>query len=183
MKPHIRRVSLRALAGVAMLVAVPFALAPRAATSPDIVPIASRKPVPAISLRDALGKKQQLSDYKGRVVLLDFWATWCTGCKQEIPWFIEFEKKYRTEGLSAIGVSVDEDGWRTVKAYLAQHPITYPIVLGDIDLMQKKLGLPASLPVTLLIDRQGRIAQTHPGVVDPARFEADIRQLLAEPAP
>lgn len=181
MNSCLRRVSLSGFAGVAMLVAMPFASAPPAATSPDVVPVASRKPAPAISLRDAAGKKQQLSDYRGRVVLLDFWATWCTGCKPEIPWFIEFDKKYRSEGLSAIGVSVDGEGWRTVKAYLAEHPIIYPIVLGDIDLMQKRFGLPASLPVTLLIDRQGRIAQTHPGVVDQNQFEADIRQLLAEP--
>ncbi len=140
----------------------------------------SRKLAPGLSLKDANGKSLKLSDYKGRVVLLDFWATWCTGCKLEIPWFIEFDKKYKNKGLSAIGVAVDEEGWRTVKAYLADHPIAYPVVLGDVDLLEKKFGLPASLPVTLLIDRQGRIAITHPGVVDKEKFEADIQRLLNE---
>ena len=141
-----------------------------------------RKPAPVLSLKDANGKSVKLSDYKGRVVLLDFWATWCTGCKLEIPWFMEFDKKYKSKGLSAMGIAVDEEGWRTVKAYLAEHPITYPIVLGDFDVLEKTFGLPASLPVTLLIDRQGRIAVTHPGVVDKKKFEADIAQLVGERA-
>jgi hypothetical protein len=93
---------------------------------------------------------------------------------------MEFDKKYRSRGLSAIGVAVDDEGWRPIKAYLAEHPITYPVVLGNMDVMQKKFGLPASLPVTLLIDRSGRIASTHAGVVDKGKFEADIRQLLDE---
>jgi thiol-disulfide isomerase/thioredoxin len=149
-------------------------------TSPTVSPVDSRKPAPALSLKDARGVSQKLSNYKGRVLLLDFWATWCTGCKLEIPWFMEFEKKYGARGLSAIGVSVDDDGWRPVKAYLAEHPITYPVVLGDMAVMEKKFGLPASLPVTLLIDRSGRIALTRVGVVEKEKFEADIRQLLDE---
>ena len=172
------RVILGALAGLGLFAATP--LASPAGTPASIAAVDSRKAAPSISFHDATGKKHQLSDYKGRVVLLDFWATWCTGCKLEIPWFMEFEKKYRASGLSAIGVAVDDEGWRTVKAYLAEHPITYPVVLGDMDAM-KKFGLSASLPVTLLIDRNGRIASTHAGVVEKERFEADIRHLLDEP--
>jgi thiol-disulfide isomerase/thioredoxin len=149
---------------------------PAASTSPT-----ARTLAPALALKDARGATLKLADYKGRVVLLDFWATWCTGCKLEIPWFMEFEKKYRNKGFSAIGVSVDEDGWHTVKAYLAAHPISYPVVLGDMDILEKQLGLPPSLPVTLLIDRNGRIAATHAGVVDREKFEADIARLLHEP--
>ena len=181
MSPQIRRVSFSVLTGIALLVTSAFA--PSTPRSSDVVPAAARKAAPALSLKDASGKKHQLSDYKGRVVLLDFWATWCTGCKLEIPWFMEFDKKYGAQGLSALGVAVDEDGWKPVKAYLSEHPITYPVVLSDFDVMEKKFGLPASLPVTLLIDRQGRIAQTHPGVVDAAKFDADLRVLLAERAP
>jgi thiol-disulfide isomerase/thioredoxin len=150
---------------------------PTASSSPT-----DRTLAPALALKDARGATLKLADYKGRVVLLDFWATWCTGCKLEIPWFMDFEKKYRNRGLSAIGVSVDEDGWDTVKGYLAAHPISYPIVLGDMDILEKQLGLPPSLPVTLLIDRNGRIAATHAGVIDREKFEADIARLLQEPA-
>ena len=148
---------------------------------PSVTDLAARKPAPPLSLKDSNKKTIRLSDYKGRVVLVDFWATWCTGCKLEMPWFIEFEKKYRDKGLSAIGVSVD-DGWRPVKTYLAEHPISYPIVLGDMDVLEKTFRLPASLPVTLLIDRRGRIASTHAGVVEREKFEAEIRQLLEERA-
>lgn len=177
----LRRVSLGVLAGLTMLATSPFTATSRT-TPDDLVAVASRKAAPAFSLRDAAGKSHRLADYKGRVVLLDFWATWCTGCKLEIPWFVEFDKRHQREGLSAIGIAVDEEGWKTVKPYLADHPISYPILLGDFDVLEKKFGLPASLPVTLLIDRQGRIAQTHPGVVDQGQFEANIRRLLAEPA-
>lgn len=180
MSSHIRRVSLSALTGVTMLAAVAFA-SPSGQPA-DIAAPGSRKAAPAISLPDATGKKHQLSDYKGRVVLLDFWATWCTGCKLEIPWFMEFEKNYGAQGLSAIGVAVEEEGWRTLKPYLIEHPITYPVVLGNMDVMEKKFKLPLSLPITLLIDRSGRIALTHPGVVEKEKFEADIRQLLDERA-
>ncbi len=180
MSSHIGRVFLGVLTGFGLLVAVPLASRPETAPA-DIAAPGSRKAAPAISLHDAAGKKHQLSDYKGRVVLLDFWATWCTGCKLEIPWFMEFEKKYGAKGLSAIGVAVDDEGWRTVRAYLAEHPISYPVVLGDMDVMGKRFGLPASLPVTLLVDRKGRIALTHPGVVEKEKFDADIRQLLKEP--
>lgn len=181
MRPHVRPVFLSVLAGCALLVAAPSA-SPARTTSADIVAAGSRKPAPALSLKDAAGKRHHLSDYKGRVVLLDFWATWCTGCKLEIPWFMEFDKKYASKGLSTIGVSVDEEGWKTLKPYLADHPITYPIVLGDFDVLEKRFRLPASLPVTLLIDRQGRVALTHPGVVDQRQFEADITSLIAEPS-
>jgi peroxiredoxin len=179
MSSHSGRVFFGVLTGSVLLVAIPLS-SPSGAAPADIAATGSRKAAPAISLPDATSKNYELSAYKGRVVLLDFWATWCTGCKLEIPWFMEFDKKYRSRGLSAIGVAVDDEGWRPVKAYLAEHPITYPVVLGNMDVMQRKFGLPASLPVTLLIDRNGRIASTHAGVVDKGKFEADIRQLLDE---
>ena len=71
------------------------------------------------------GKPVQLSALKGKVVLLDFWATWCAGCKVEIPWFIEFDKAYRSKGLAAIGVSMDDEGWKTIEPYLKKNPISY----------------------------------------------------------
>ena len=69
-----------------------------------------RKPAPEFVLKDSSGKTAKLSKYRGKVVLLDFWATWCTGCKTEIPWFAEFQRKYAREGLAVVGVSMDEDG-------------------------------------------------------------------------
>ncbi|HYX83256.1 MAG TPA: redoxin domain-containing protein, partial [Gemmatimonadales bacterium] len=143
------------------------------------LPAASdRKPAPDFELRDANDARITLSSYKGRVVLLDFWATWCTGCKVEIPWYMEFQKKYARRGLTSIGVAMDEEGWQKVKPYLETHPINYPIVLGYPDLV--KPYQIANMPVTLLIDRQGKIADAHIGVVVKDTWEREIRQLLNE---
>ena len=67
----------------------------------------------------------KLSEYKGKVVLLDFWATWCTGCKVEIPWYMEFAKKYETNGLAVIGVSMDQEGWAVVKPFMQEKQMNY----------------------------------------------------------
>jgi peroxiredoxin len=140
---------------------------------------ADRKRVPDFTRVDATGHTIRLSKYKGKVVLLDFWATWCTGCKEEIPWYVEFAARYRKSGLAVLGVSMDEDGWKTVKPFLAEKmKLTYPVVIGD-DALAHQFGGINSLPVTLLIDRQGRIAYSHTGVVDRAKFEGEIQELLS----
>lgn len=139
-----------------------------------------RKTASDFTLEDSAGHAVQLSSYKGKVVLLDFWATWCGGCKTEIPWYMQFQSAYKDRGLSVIGVSMDDDGWKSVRPFLAQHKLNYPVVIGTQEL-GKKYGAD-SLPVTLLIDRDGRIAEAHSGVVDKDAFEADVRALLGEKA-
>ena len=145
----------------------------------DLAPANSRKAAPDFALEDSTGSVIKLSSYRGRVVLLDFWATWCTGCKQEIPWYMEFQDKYKKSGLSAIGVSLDDDGWKSVKPFLQEHKINYPIVIGNWDTMGKSFGF-ASMPATLLIDREGKVADLHVGMVDKAAFEREIQILLNE---
>jgi peroxiredoxin len=145
--------------------------------SPGAVTATSgRKAAPNFTLTDSKGGAIKLSDYKGRVVLLDFWATWCGGCKLEIPWYVEFQDKYKDRGLATIGVSMDEDGWKAVKPFLEKNKINYPVVIGN-DNLAKLYGLEA-MPMTLLIDREGKIAVSHVGVVDKASFEKDIQTLL-----
>jgi thiol-disulfide isomerase/thioredoxin len=139
----------------------------------------ARKPAASFVLTDANGKSIRLNDYKGKVVLLDFWATWCTGCKEEIPWFIEFVQKYKSKGLVAIGVALDDDGWKSVRPYLAQHLIPYTISVADLP-FAGRYGVTAAMPDTVLIDRRGRIADFHEGKVDKDAWEREIRDLLAE---
>jgi peroxiredoxin len=161
-------------------VALVVAFALPALAPADLTPATSRKTAPDFTLTDAKGAPVKLSAYKGRVVLLDFWATWCTGCKVEIPWYVEFQSKYKKSGLSALGVSMDDDGWKSVKPFLEQHKINYPIVIGNWD-MGDRFGF-SSMPATLLIDRHGKIADLHVGMVDKAAFENEIQTLLKESA-
>jgi cytochrome c biogenesis protein CcmG/thiol:disulfide interchange protein DsbE len=142
-------------------------------------PVNSRKAAPDFTLDDSSGKPVHLKDYRGKVVLLDFWATWCHGCKLEIPWFVEFDKTYHARGLAVVGVSMDEDGWKVVKPFLAGTHIPYPILLGD-DAMAKRYGI-GNLPDTFLIDREGRIAAVYKeGMVDRDNIEANIKAMLAQ---
>src|ERR1700693_616896 len=87
----------------------------------------ARKAAPNFTLSDSKGAAVRLSDYKGKVVLLDFWATWCHGCKTEIPWYMEFQNKYKDTGLSVIGVSMDEDGWKSVKPFVEEQKMNYVV--------------------------------------------------------
>ncbi|HEV2402505.1 MAG TPA: TlpA disulfide reductase family protein [Candidatus Sulfotelmatobacter sp.] len=161
------------------LVAMSSLLAPQTAPQPGPTTPRLGQPAPDFTLPDSTGSPIKLSAFKGKVVLLDFWATWCTGCKVEIPWYVEFENKYGKDGLTAIGVSMDEDGWKSVKPFLEEHKLNYPVVIANQDLANQYGGLP-SLPVTLLIDRNGKIAESHAGMVDKIAFENKIKALLHE---
>jgi peroxiredoxin len=153
-----------------------FALAAsQADASGELIPAASRHSAPDFTLRNSTGSPVRLFDYKGKVVLLDFWATWCHGCKTEIPWYVEFQDRYEKDGLAAVGVSMDDD-WKTVRPFVADHKINYPIVLGNDDI--GKLYKIEEMPVTLLIDRDGKVADWHVGMVDKETFEGEIRELL-----
>jgi cytochrome c biogenesis protein CcmG/thiol:disulfide interchange protein DsbE len=143
----------------------------------SILAAADRQPAPDFSLPGADGTAVRLSRYHGKVVLLDFWATWCHGCKIEIPWYMEFSEKYSKDGLAVVGVSMDDDGWKAVKPFLKEKGMKYPVVIGN-DGLAKQYGL-TEMPLTLLIDRDGKIAYSHAGVVDKDEFEGQIRALLA----
>jgi peroxiredoxin len=138
----------------------------------------TNQPAPPFTLKDAQGKQVSLADYKGKVVLLNFWATWCTGCKQEIPWFIDFQTRYGADGLVILGVSLDDEGWKVLRPYLEEHPLNYPVVLGNDDIAGLYGGVDA-LPATLLIDRDGKVVSSHNGVVNRIECENDLKALLA----
>jgi cytochrome c biogenesis protein CcmG/thiol:disulfide interchange protein DsbE len=136
-----------------------------------------RQPAPDFALTDAQGARVSLSDYKGKVVLLNFWATWCPPCKVEIPWFEEFESKYKGSGFAVLGVSMDDDGWTSVRPFMQQKKINYRIMIGD-NATSSKYGGIDSLPETLLIDRDGKIAATHLGLTSKSNYEGEIVELL-----
>jgi len=135
---------------------------------------------PELSLTDSKGAPVKLSSYRGKVVLLNFWATTCGGCKVEIPWFVEFQNKYKESGLSVIGVAMDDDGWKSVKPWLKERKVNYPVVIGSDDL-GKQYGL-EGMPLTALIDRDGKIADVHPGLVNKNATEQQLRALLQQSA-
>ena len=147
---------------------------------PDLQPESARKFAPDFSLTDVSGKPIKLSDSKGKVILLNFWATWCGGCQTEIPWFIEFQNKYKDAGLNVIGVSLDDDGWKSVTPYVKEKNVNYCIVIGT-RAVAKQYAVEA-MPATWLIDRQGKIAATHVGLVTKSAYEAEIETLLGRNA-
>jgi peroxiredoxin len=148
-------------------------LAGRATTTP----MQRSQAAPDFSVEDASGGDIRLSDYKGKVVLLNFWATWCPPCRTEIPWFEEFQRTYADQGFVVIGISMDEDGWKAVRPYMEASKINYRVAIGDAALAQKYGGL-ESLPETLLIDRDGSIAARHVGIVSKTDYESEILHFL-----
>ena len=143
-----------------------------------IQPVEERKAAPELRLSDSASKQANLKDYRGKVVVLDSWATWCHGCKEEMPWFSEFQRKYRDQSLSVIGVSMDDDGWKVVKPFIKKAAVPYRIVLGS-DSTAKAYAI-GNMPDTFLLDREGRIAAAYVGVVDRNNLEENIQNLLAQ---
>jgi len=130
------------------------------------------------TLKDVAGKSVRLSDFRGKVVLLDFWATWCGPCKVEIPWFVEFQHKYGARGLQVVGISVD-DTVEKLKPFVTQFKMNYPVLQGlNHDDVQEAYGPMWGLPVTTVISRDGKICDKHIGMGSKSRFEDAIRSLL-----
>jgi len=145
----------------------------------ELQPKKDRKAAPELALEDSSGKTMSVKQYRGKVVLLDFWATWCHGCVKEIPWFEEFEKTYGAKGFAVVGVSMDEGGWNVVKPFLAENHVPYRMLLGN-EATMKRYGI-ENLPDTFLIDRKGKVAAAYrETLVDKDDVEAKIKALLSK---
>jgi thiol-disulfide isomerase/thioredoxin len=132
---------------------------------------------PAFSLTDITGKPLKLADYQGKVVVLDFWATWCEPCRVEIPSFVELQKRYAAQGFTMIGISMD-DGPEPVVDFYKEFQMNYPVAVGN-DRLGELYGGMEGLPTTYVIGRDGRIYAKHVGTTDPSVFETEIKELLA----
>ncbi len=177
---------MRALIAFAAAAAV-VATAQPAGVRSAMKPAAERMMAPAFRLMDHANKPRELRKYHGHVVLLNFWATSCGGCKEEIPYFMRFDDTYRSGRLQTIGVSIDiayeqlkgpQEAWALVNPFVEETRIRYPILMGD-DAVNKAYSID-SLPATYLIDKKGRVAAVYQGVVDRADVEANIKMLLKE---
>lgn len=131
---------------------------------------------PELSLTDLGGKKLELSSYRGKVVILDFWATWCELCRTEIPRFVDLQNKYRDRGLQIIGISLDDDP-KPVRSFYQQFNMNYPVAVGDANVAERYGGI-LGLPVSFVIDRDGRICAKHAGEVAPSLVENEIQSLF-----
>jgi thiol-disulfide isomerase/thioredoxin len=130
------------------------------------------------TLKDLSNRDVKLSSLKGKVILLDFWATWCGPCKIEIPWFIEFQNKYGKDGLQVVGVSVD-DTLEKLKPYGADMKMNYLVLQGlDHEDIQDAYGPMFGIPVTALISRDGKVCMKHAGLASKSSFEQMIKGLL-----
>jgi peroxiredoxin len=133
---------------------------------------------PGFSLTDINGQKLDLASYRGKVVLLDFWATWCAPCRTEIPYFVAMQKRYGPEGLQIIGISMDDDA-KPVRQFYAEQNMNYPVAIGDDKLAEAYGGI-LGLPVAFIIDRQGRIVNKHVGETELAVFMKDVNAVLKQ---
>ena len=177
LKSQLRLVAITSVAAILGIVACSPARPTRQVVSDN----SKRKHAPDFTLKDVNGKLVHLADYRGKVVLLDFWATWCGPCVIEIPWFQEFQRTYKDRGFEVLGVSMDDDGWKVITPFVEKRKINYRVVLGDDKTGDQYGGLEA-LPTTFVIDRSGRIASVHVGLASKKDFSDAIEKLLEDRA-
>jgi thiol-disulfide isomerase/thioredoxin len=147
---------------------------PRAAS---LTRIDQSKPAPDFSLESLDGKSMKLSDFRGKAVLLNFWATWCSPCKIEMPWFVELQKQYGTQGLQVVGVAMDDASKEDIAKFAKDMGVNYPILIGKESVGDQYGGVPA-LPETFFIGRDGKFVDKIIGLKGKGDIEEAIKKTL-----
>jgi peroxiredoxin len=175
----IAAVGAAALAAVAITSSLPWLRAgDRHDMTAEMCPVDAPVANLDFTLKNIENADVSLADYKGKVILLDFWATWCGPCKIEIPGFIEMQNKYGPDGLQVIGISID-DRLEQLKPFAADMKMNYPVLQGlGRDDVTDALGPIIGIPTTLIISREGKICATHAGMTPKEAFEKQIKALL-----
>ncbi len=161
---------------IAIAVAVIVAGHHRKSSSRSGRPGALHQPAADFTLKVLDGSTLSLANYRGKIVLLDFWATWCTPCRAEIPQFVDYQNKYGARGLQVIGISMDDDA-AAVREFYSQLKMNYPVALGTSQMAEAYGGV-LGLPVTFIIAQDGRIAAKYVGAADMPTMEREITSLL-----
>jgi peroxiredoxin len=133
---------------------------------------------PEFELKDLAGKSVHLADYHGKVVLLNFWATWCPPCKEEMPWFVDLQQRYGAQGLQVIGVAMDDSSQQTIESFTKRLGVNYPVLLGKESIAQA-YGDVQFLPDTFYIGRDGKIVAHVQGLVNRKDIEEQVKKALA----
>lgn len=134
--------------------------------------------LPDLELASLDGTKIRLADGNGRVKLVNFWATWCAPCREEIPHFNEIYAEYRDDGLDIVAISMDEEGAEVVRPFVADNGMRYPVVLGS-DEVAEAFGGVVGFPTTFLVDREGKVVDSWVGVIPQRVLEEKVRTLVA----
>ena len=134
-------------------------------------------PAPNFVLPTPDGTMVSFADFQGKIVLVDFWATWCPPCQEEVPGFVDLYNRYQDKGLVIIGISVDEGGVERVKEFMKEYSVNYPIVMANDEVIRAFGGI-RGLPTTFLVNAQGRIVKRYVGFRSMKEFEKDISNFL-----
>lgn len=182
--------AVRWIIAVAAVVALVYTLVPslpgpaeiasgaESSAASDVCPADARTANLDFTVKDLNGNNVSLASFKGKVIVLDFWATWCAPCKAEIPGFVELQDAYGSQGLQMIGVSVD-DKVETLRPFASEFKMNYPVLVGlGRDDLQDAYGPLWGIPTTFVINREGKICKKHSGLVGKDRYEKDIKALL-----
>ena len=135
------------------------------------------KPAPKLELKDLEGRVLRLSDYKGRVVLLNFWTTWCAPCRAEMPDLVKWQREYKSQGLQVIGVTHPPEDLTEVREFIKSIKVNYPVALGE-EQTKAMFDKGETLPITVVIDKKGMVRKVIQGIIFPDEFERKVKPLL-----